>query len=121
MLIVFWMSHVGVILGLNEGIGRQLTALAVSLKLPIEVKMIGQKKQLQQRMSLRDIVEIDLPVSDARLLEAVVYIGLAWSNKRLIPSSVHLFSRRAEEIGPRDGPRRTGPQDLRGGFVAVDA
>src|SRR5262249_18395022 len=73
VLIVFRMSHVGVILRLNEGIGRQLTALAVSLKLPIEVKMIGQKKQLQQRMSLRDVVEIDLPVSDARLLEAVIY------------------------------------------------
>src|SRR6516225_8479753 len=71
VLIVFGMSHVGVILRLNKGIGRQLTALAVSLKLPIEVKMIGQKKQLQQRMSLRGVVEIDLPVSDARLLEAV--------------------------------------------------
>src|SRR5215510_4030618 len=67
------MSHVGVILRLNKGIGRQLTALAVSLKLPIEVKMIGQKKQLQQRMSLRDVVEIDLPFSDARLLKAVKY------------------------------------------------
>ena len=44
VLIVFGMGHVGVILRLNKGIGRQLTALAVSLKLPIEVKMIGQKK-----------------------------------------------------------------------------
>ena len=57
VLIVFGMSHVGVILRLNKGIGRQLTALAVSLKLPIEVKMIGQRKQLQQRMSLGDVVE----------------------------------------------------------------
>jgi len=78
VLIVFGMAEIGKILGLDEGIGRHLSGLAVGLELPVGLEVAAEQEQLQKRMRLRDVMEIDLPTTNAGFFEAIKdcrYIG----------------------------------------------
>jgi len=71
MLIVFGMAEIGKILRLDEGIGWQLPGLAVGLELPVGLEVAAEQEQLQQRVRLRDVVEIDLPAINAGFFQTV--------------------------------------------------